>query len=671
MTKSRKLRRVEKVAQKWFFAGACESGIWTDFEALSSHLFLSKYQYQQAVNLRDNLPKGVLLCSHDFSMNFSCYRQNQVQSAFYENSMSTIHGSVAHFRCETPGCQKVVRMEIIHLSKILLHNASAFNQFNIKTVNIAEAEAETNFKLVVNITDQAPSQYKNKNSFLYTSKFGKPLIHFFLGSRHGKFWSDAAIGRFVQWLRKEIAADIVEVACAADIAKHAQKKYATPNLDRDQCQHFRIKINLVDRIPRNPTDSERVEGTRIFHMIRNTGRKGYVLSRNIGCLCLACISGEGSCKYPEYFDDWSEQCVQRTSLGGPSLNLWPVNFFPSGETTDANVQASNESTQIFSESQNWDFDVEIEETNIGDSVSVTVPHQQCRNESDNEVQSSSQIINPIPILNGNVNESKNEEVQASSQIIEPLPVLNGNVKSWAEVLTSMKKSKSYIELQDLCSNLSLPPLSSDFKEQYDSGLDDIDGLTLDILKSAEISISRSLQPISIYADGNCFPRCLSRFVFGTQCRHGEMRVRLVKEGVMNEEQYLDNTHLKVGTRAEIQKTNIVEMYCLCSDHRDTCRKLTRRSIQRIYQNELYEFRLLGRFSGMFQLHSAANALQVKVESYFPDRTVDAVFMHANRAILPFGRTVDDHLKSCRVVWTKSRPESAYLQHFVPLVQSEM
>ena len=80
-------------------------------------------------------------------------------SGFYEHNLICVHPTVTYFRCEVPGCHDLVRLEIIHMSKILKHNASAFNKFNNDTVNIAEAEARTNFKLVINVTDGAPSQY--------------------------------------------------------------------------------------------------------------------------------------------------------------------------------------------------------------------------------------------------------------------------------------------------------------------------------------------------------------------------------------------------------------------------------------------------------------------------------------------------------------------------------
>ena len=676
------VNRVEKLSKSGSLQELVDCYL-KDLEALSTHLFLSRNQYQQAINLRDTLPKGVLLCSHDFCTNFTCHRQNEIGAAHYDHSLATVHASVAYFRCETPGCQKVVRMEIIHLSKILKHNASAFNQFNINTVKIAEAETKTNFKLVVNVTDQAPSQYKNRNSFLFSSMFKKPLIHFFLGSRHGKFWSDAASGRFVQWLRKEIAADIVEVTCAKDIAKHATKKYATPELGvNDQCQHFRVKINLVDRIPRNLKDSVRIENTREIHMLKNTGKNGFILTRNIGCLCLPCISGEGECKYPEYFQDWSEhRVIKRRSLE-LGKTLWPINLNSSCETANASVMIGHESRDVFSESH-CEFDFEVEDTTLGDQPedSVTSPPEQQNTTLGDQPHDS--MTSPPEQQNTTLGDQphdsvtsppeqqryQNDEGQKSPNLINSNPILYGKVKSWTDVLASMKKVQSYTELQILCNNLSLPPLSLDLKEKYDPGLDDIDTLTLDVIKSAEISIPQFFKPTSIIADGNCFPRSLSRLLFGTQCRHGELRVRLVKEGVMNEKHYLDNAHLKVGVCEEIQDSNFVETYCKLSDEFDTSRTLTKRNVLRIYQNEWFQYRLLGTFSGIFQMLAAANVSQTRVKSYFPDHTVDFVFMNFHRSMVPFGRTSED-LKTCHVVWTKSRSAACRLQHFVPLLLTE-
>ena len=289
--KSKKVLGVERVTK----TGSMQELIAKYLEAsdgLSSHFFFSRWQYESVMELHDNLPERLLLCSHDFAKNITCYAQREVQAGFYHHVLVTLHPSVVFFKCNVKGCKSNVRLEVINLSKILRHDASTFSKFHKDAVKIAEEAAGSRFKVVVNVTDQAPSQYKNGNSFLFKSKNKHPLIHFYLGSRHGKLWSDQASGRFLRFLRLAIASERVHVASAQDIATYAEEHYATPALDHYQCQHFRIKINLVNKIPLlNSDDSSTAGSTCAFHMVRNTGTPGIIMTRLIDCLCFPCISG--------------------------------------------------------------------------------------------------------------------------------------------------------------------------------------------------------------------------------------------------------------------------------------------------------------------------------------------------------------------------------------------
>ena len=650
-----------------------------DLEGLSSHLFFAKFQYDQVTDLLVHLPKLVLLCSHDFAQNLTCYAQQEVQGGYYDRTLVTLHPSVVHFACGVGGCQKNVRLEIIHLSKILNHNASAFNQFNIHTVNIAEKVAQTNFELIINATDNAPSHFKNRNSFMYSSRFKKPLIHFFLGSRHGKHHSDQAAGRFSQWLRRQIATEKVHVSCARDIAKHAEKHYATTDVDHNQCQHFRIKINLVERIPKVTTISKTVEHTRHIHMLRNVGNPGVILTRKIGCLCMPCISGIGTCKYPEYFCDWTRQNVSKgVSIGGTDPDPWPLELTSSHETVNTNsvVGTMSESTQVV-DGSTMDFDVEAgEQVAEVTEIDTTVANvsQQRINQSENiqvvdgstmdfDVEAGEQVVE--------VTEIDTTVVNVSPLRVNQLPMLYGVEKSWDNVLAAIKKCNSFYELEILCTNLQLPPLQSTLKVQYDQRVDVVHALTSDLLQLVNMKIPENHVPVDITADGNCLPRSLSRIVFGSGGNDREMRVRLVLDGVLNKKKYLNNANLKAGASSKVQDEDFVKRYCRYSDGFDTCRALTKRTIERFYESEWFDYRKRGVYSGIYQLHSAANVLQMKVESYYPDLTVHSVHVDLHRSLFPLGKHDEESLETCHIVWTKSCLGATRLQHFVPLVETKM
>ena len=257
-----------------------------------------------------------------------------------------------------------------------------------------------------------------------------------------------------------------------------------------------------------------------------------------------------------------------------------------------------------------------------------------------------------------------------SESVNKLPVLHGDEKSWSQVFLAMKKLKSYNDLVHMCKHLTLPPLPNDFKGKYDHYMDSIDAITYNLLTLAMIPTPNSFVPVNAIADGNCLPRVLNKIVFGTEYHHGQMRVRLIRDGVLNEKSYLNNDNLKIGASQKIEGINFIERYCMHSDDYNPFRNLTKQELHRIYRMDWFDFRKLGTYSGVFQLHSAANILQTKVQSYFPDATVDFVYDELNRSFLPLGSFGHEDITTCHIVWTKSCPTVGRLQHFVPLLKAE-
>lgn len=153
---------------------------------LSTHKFLSVWQYEQIVTLSKDLKKGQILISHDFAKNVVIQAQRQVQSSFYGNAQSALCPSVAFYKCDLPNCESVVRHEIINLSPDLRHDSHSFIKFHHDTVKIAQEDNKDKFQVVVSSSDQAPGTFKNHNAMDHISRCSSPTIHFYSGTRHGK-----------------------------------------------------------------------------------------------------------------------------------------------------------------------------------------------------------------------------------------------------------------------------------------------------------------------------------------------------------------------------------------------------------------------------------------------------------------------------------------------------
>ena len=60
------------------------------------HQFRASWQHEQLGRLLDNLPQDHVCCIHDYSENFSCSYQNQVQSLYFSQTQASIHVTVLH-----------------------------------------------------------------------------------------------------------------------------------------------------------------------------------------------------------------------------------------------------------------------------------------------------------------------------------------------------------------------------------------------------------------------------------------------------------------------------------------------------------------------------------------------------------------------------------------------
>ena len=616
------IKRVEKLLES---GKLCEllDKYFNAVEELSAHLFQCNWQYEQIARFKENLQEGHMLCSHDFAKNINCYQQKAVAQAFYNNKMVTLHASVCFHRCEQPLCNHTVRHEIIHLTPVLNHNAGAFRTFHRDSVSIIEAATGIDFSLILNVTDQAPSQYKNRNAFLFMSEYHKPVIHMFLGSRHGKFYSDQAAGRFLQFLRREIASERVHINSAQDVASVALKSYATHQLSQNKCQHFRISINLVQKIGKQGDRSVRIEHTREFHIIRNTGIPGLIQTRDIGCLCLPCVSGKGSCQNEEFFEEWSESCVaKRISYGNQRL-FWPLGI-------DAKMQNS--------ESQN-------SHDKNGSSAISGYFHED--NGTDEKRSDSGKSRDGV-----------------HSNRYGGFPVFKTKTLSWSKVLKDMEALPNYNALARYCSNLLIPPLPNEFRGKYAAS-------KVDMITVRFVGIfPPNHYPISVAKDGNCFTRCISKCVFNSENQHEQIRVRLIMEAISNEDKYLDNSFLRIGVD-QLANVDLVEHYSTYSDQYHSGMTLNDTSMRGLYRAEWYNFRLLHCYAGCFQFHSAASVLNRKVVSHYSATGVMSVHRDLNRPFFPVSSNdANDHLKVCHIQWTKSNENSIRLEHFVPLLSKE-
>ena len=160
--------------------------------------------------------------------------------------------------------------------------------------------------------------------------------------------------------------------------------------------------------------------------------------------------------------------------------------------------------------------------------------------------------------------------------------IEDNSNMWIERLKSLQRCSTYSELENMALELSrqLEPMEENLKICLHEN-DEIDYVALKFC-THEV---QHLTPISSIADGNCFPRSLSTLIYGDQRSHVELCVRIVIEGAVNKNKYLNNGYLSTESSKDL-----VSQYCMYSGSLVPCNRITEDSICATYENEMMAVR---------------------------------------------------------------------------------
>ena len=125
----------------------------------------------------------------------------------------------------------------------------------------------------------------------------------------------------------------------------------------------------------------------------------------------------------------------------------------------------------------------------------------------------------------------------------------------------------------------------------------------------------SLRPVRVEGAGNCFPRTGSLLFTGSEARRTEMRVRIVQEMLLHEDEYLDSGVLSQGMSAN--DPTMPGRYVQFSPTYIPGHQLTQRDIRKIYQAETMSIVRPGAYCGIWQLHALSSVVDTPIRSLYP------------------------------------------------------
>lgn len=295
---------------------------------LSKHLFVAEWQYRQFNYISKHIPKSWLVTIADFSENYRCTAQYEIQSAYYNYHQVTVHPMLAYYNC--PDCTEVVQESVVFISDDLDHDPAAVEQFSKCPNAHLRNTRGLNYNHEVQFSDGCASQYKSKVSFQNLSTLDHHFERSFFGSRHGKGPCDALGGIVKKGAETYVKSRRGTIRNADEMFTFCEAHLKIGN--GSKCEHKRRAYFYFEKINKGKKSEnlKTFKGTRQLHSVRAV-EPGVVEGRNLSCFCVGCTSPVGepksdSCTNKAYISEWKTHhlsCTREARVNSKKKKLVP------------------------------------------------------------------------------------------------------------------------------------------------------------------------------------------------------------------------------------------------------------------------------------------------------------------------------------------------------------
>ncbi|XP_066298277.1 uncharacterized protein [Branchiostoma lanceolatum] len=265
------------------------------------HVARANEQYSQLKTLKENLDQNHIVIQMDFAENYKVKSNDEIQSAYWNCDMVTLHPTIIYYKSENGELQ---HESICVVSDELGHNAATVFAI-LKRVVPEVKQKHPAISYIHYWTDSPSSQYRNKTMFSilsdHESLFGVPACWNYFEAGHGKGPCDGVGGTAKRMADQAVNHQETTIQDAHDFYKWAsqQEKSVIKYMfvHKAECQESQAylaeKYGQVKAIP----------GTMSFHAV--VGRLGEIESRSTTCYCERCFDTNGfrtstTCKWEKH-----------------------------------------------------------------------------------------------------------------------------------------------------------------------------------------------------------------------------------------------------------------------------------------------------------------------------------------------------------------------------------
>ena len=156
-------------------------------------------------------------------MNFRNLYQDEIQSAYWDGSQTTIHAIINYFNCPVQSCSANVTLILAQITNNLQHDsfvARASHDMAFKYL----AQMNIPMNLILQFCNNCGSQYKSQQPFTEMARCPLNLIKMYFSEKHGKSHCDSLFGWLRLWMTDRIKTRKVIVSNAHDFYRYSIPK---------------------------------------------------------------------------------------------------------------------------------------------------------------------------------------------------------------------------------------------------------------------------------------------------------------------------------------------------------------------------------------------------------------------------------------------------------------
>ena len=264
------------------------------------HDFMAKWQRDQYDILKQSLPFGCVLCVHDYSENYQCTHQNEIQSLYFAKAEASLHVTVLfrHSEAEydgeasTPENPIIVKEHIFTILDDKTHDHYAVHEIKKHIDDYLKNTVKTNVTRMHEFTDGCSAQYKSCHCMgdvsMSQSDYGYDTNREYFETAHAKGEQDSGGAHVKQKCAMAVIRQEATIGCARDMYEYLSQNFTQPMRSDSEVKR-RVFFYIEGNIPRKGREFQPVPENRQIHSIVSNG-DGKLLIRKRSCYCDNCLT---------------------------------------------------------------------------------------------------------------------------------------------------------------------------------------------------------------------------------------------------------------------------------------------------------------------------------------------------------------------------------------------